>query len=236
MTLRHGKVIDLEHHAGRVTGVRLQQGETIEADTVVLAMGAWGQQAAPWLGLHVPIYPVRGQLLELRVPEPQLQASLSYQGMYVICKADGTTLAGATEEHESGFANHPTQEGRHAILEAALHLAPSLGDAAVVGQVSGLRPCAADGLPLIGPVPGWQGVYMITGHFRSGMLLSAYSTRIIADLITQGQSPIPIDAFNPGRFGPIVSRAIATSRLRADYPLGNPPPRAGESHFTLTGA
>jgi glycine oxidase len=201
MTLRHRKVIGLESHAGRVTGVRLQSGETIASNTVVLAQGAWSQEAEAWLGLHVPIYPVRGQLLELRAPEPQLQATLSYQGMYVIRKADGVTLAGATEEHKSGFANHPTSEGRSAILKAVLHLAPSLGDAQVAGQVSGLRPCAADGLPLIGPVPGWQGVYMIAGHFRSGMLLSAYSTRIIAALIAQGQSPIPIDAFSPGRFG-----------------------------------
>lgn len=42
---------------------------------------------------------------------------------------------------------------------------------------------------------------MIAGHFHSGMLLSAYSARSIAALIAQGQSPIPIDAFSPGRFG-----------------------------------
>ena len=63
------------------------------------------------MGLHIPIYPVRGQLLELRVPDPQLNASISYAGMYLVRKADGTTLAGTTEEHDSGFANHPTAAG-----------------------------------------------------------------------------------------------------------------------------
>jgi len=116
-------------------------------------------------------------------------------------KADGTTIAGATEEHDSGFACHPTPEGRQVILEAALHLAPSLGEAEVATQVVGLRPCSADRLPLIGPVPDWPGVYMLAGHFRSGMLLSAMSTRIIAELIAHGKSPIPIDAFRPDRFG-----------------------------------
>jgi glycine/D-amino acid oxidase-like deaminating enzyme len=125
--------------------------------------------------------------------------------MYLVRKADGITLAGTTEEHDSGFANHPTAAGRQAILSAALRLAPSLEEAQVQDQVSGLRPCSADRLPLLGPVPGWQGVYMVAGHFRSGMLLSAISTRLIADLITTGQSPLPIDAFHPGRFGTTAS-------------------------------
>jgi len=203
MTMRHGEVVGLVRQADQVIGVRLRNGETLSASAVVLAMGPWSQQAAQWMGLEVPVYPVRGQLLELRVPDPQLRASISYNGMYVVYKADGTTIAGTTEEHDSGFACHPTPEGRQVILEAALHLAPSLGEAEVVNQVVGLRPCSADRLPLIGPVPGWPGVYLLAGHFRSGMLLSAMSTRIIAELITHGTSPIPIDAFNPGRFGPL---------------------------------
>jgi glycine oxidase len=201
MEMRHAEVVGLEGHADRVTGVRLRNGETIPAETVVLAMGPWSQNVTSWVGLTVPVYPVRGQLLELRVPDPQLRASISYGGMYLVRKADGITLAGATEEHDSGFVNHPTAAGRQLILDAALHMAPSLEEAQVQDQMCGLRPGSADGLPLIGPVPGWQGVYMVSGHFRSGMLLSAISTRIIADLITKGRSPLPIEAFNPGRFG-----------------------------------
>jgi glycine oxidase len=201
MVMRHGAVVGLAGSGGRVTGVRLRNGETISAATVVLAMGPWSQQAAAWVGLHLPVYPVRGQLLELRVAEPQLNASISYGGTYLVRKADGITLAGTTEEHDSGFANHPTAAGRQAILSAALHMAPSLADAQVQGQVCGLRPCTADRLPLLGAVPGWQGLYMVAGHFRSGMLLSAISTRLIADLIITGQNPLPLAAFYPGRFG-----------------------------------
>lgn len=205
MVLRHGTVVGLTQHADRVTGVRLRSGETVAASQVVLAMGPWSQQTATWLGWTIPVYPVRGQLLELRAPEPPLHAALSYQGMYVLHKADGITLAGTTEEHESGFVNQPTAEGWQRILEAALQMAPSLEDAQITGHICGLRPCTTDRLPLLGPVPGWAGVYMTTGHFRSGMLLSAISTRIIADLIVQGQSPLPLAAFDPGRFGKLVS-------------------------------
>ena len=204
MELRHGEVIGLERQAGGVIGVRLRNSETLTAPTVVLAMGPWSQHAAAWLDLRIPIYPVRGQLLELRVPDPQLRATISYGGMYLVHKADGITLAGTTEEHDSGFINQPTAAGRQAILEAALKMAPTLAEAEVVGQVCGLRPCSADHLPLIGAVPGWPGVYMVAGHFRSGMLLSTISTRCIADLIMTGKSPVSLAAFDPARFTPLL--------------------------------
>lgn len=200
MILRHGTVIGLERQAGGGLGVRLRNGDILTAPTVVLAMGPWSAQAAAWVGLRIPVYPVRGQLLELRVPDPQLRATISYGGMYVVAKADGITLAGTTEEHDSGFVAQPTIAGREAILEAALHMAPGLEEAQVVGHICGLRPCSEDRLPLIGPVAGWPGVYMLAGHFRSGMLLSIISTRSIAELIVEGKSTVALDAFDPARF------------------------------------
>ena len=186
-----------------MTGVQLRQGETIATETVVLAMGPWSQQVAAWVELKIPVSPVRGQLLELQVPDPQLQTALSYDGNYLLHKADGITQAGTTYERDSGFANYPTPEGLEAIMNAALQMAPSLESAQLVNHVSGLRPASGDSLPLIGPIPGWQGLYMVSGHDRKGMGLSLISTRIIADLITEGRSPLPIEIFDPARFVPM---------------------------------
>jgi len=200
--MRHGEVVGLAGDGGRVTGVRLRQGEIIATETVILAMGPWSQQAAAWVGLEIPVYPVRGQLLELLVSDPQLRASPSYNDMYLLHKSDGSTLAGTTYEVDSGFANSPTSAGLEAIMNAALRMAPSLEDAQVADHISGLRPASGDSLPLIGPMPGWQGVYMVSGHDRKGMGLSLISTRIIADLIAKGHSPVHIETFDPARFGP----------------------------------
>ena len=203
MELRHGEVVGLQGSGGRVTGVQLRQGEIIATETVVLAMGPWSQQAAAWVGLKIPVYPVRGQILELLAPAPQLRACLSYDDMYLLHKADGVTLAGTTYERDSGFVNHPTPAGLEAIINAATRMAPSLEDAQVADHISGLRPASGDSLPLIGPIPGWQGLYMVSGHDRKGMGLSLISTRIIADLIAKGRSPMPIEMFDPARFGPV---------------------------------
>jgi glycine oxidase len=201
MELWHGEVVRLQGDGGRVTGVQLRNGETIATERVVLAMGPWSQQVAAWVGLEIPVYPVRGQLLELLVPNSQLRASPSHNDMYLLHKADGITLAGTTYEVDSGFANHPTSAGLEAIMNAALQMAPSLEDAQVVDHVSGLRPASKDSLPLVGPMPGWQGVYIVAGHDRKGMGLSLISTRIIADLIVKGSSPVSIEMFDPARFG-----------------------------------
>lgn len=201
--LRHGEVVELRRSGERVTGVQLAGGEIVGGETVVLAMGPWSQQAAAWIGLKIPVYPVRGQLLHLRVPDPQLNASMSHDHMYLTHKADGVTVAGTTYEPDSGFDNRPTLEGLESIMEAALRMAPSLEDARVIEHLSGLRPGSGDSLPLIGPIPGWQGLYMVAGHDRNGMGLSLISTRVLADLITEGHTPVDIDMFDPGRFGPL---------------------------------
>ena len=213
MEVRHGEVVGLQSNGGRVTGVQLRQGGTIPTERVVLAMGPWSQRAAAWVGLKIPVYPVRGQLLELLVPDPQLHASVSHNSMYLLHKADGATLAGTTYEQDSGFVNHTTPEGLKAIINAAVRMAPSLEEAQVADHISGLRPASQDSLPLIGPIPGWQGVYMVSGHDRHGMGLSLISTRIIADLIVKGHSSVPIDMVDPGRFGPTEYR----TQIHADF-------------------
>ena len=65
-------------------------------------------------------------------------------------------------------------------------MVPSLVEAEVVLQTACLRPLSVDGLPIIGEVPGLTGVYVATGHWKKGILLSPVTARIIAELIVKG--------------------------------------------------
>lgn len=199
-TLMHGKVVGLERQGQKVASVTLASGEKIDTSVVVLSMGPWCQEADKWLGLHVPVYPVRGQILHLDVPGRQMNAVVMYGGMYIVRKADGTTLAGATEEHDSGFEAKTTEEGKQVLMEASLKMAPSLAEARIINHLAGLRPGSKDRIPIIGPIPGWGGIYLITGHFRSGLLLNTASSKAIAEMITTGQTSLSIDVFSPARF------------------------------------
>ncbi len=80
--------------------------------------------------------------------------------MYVVHKADGMTLAGGTEEHGSGFSVATTASGLDEIMESAVRIASFLAEAMLIHHVAGLPPGSPDGLPLLGPVPGSDGLYV----------------------------------------------------------------------------
>ena len=65
---------------------------------------------------------------------------------------------------------------------------------------SGLRPGTPDSLPILGIDPAWKGLIHATGHFRNGILLSALTGKIIAELAIEQRSTIPLDQFSPARF------------------------------------
>lgn len=197
-TVRYGRVTGLSRDGGRVTGVRLDDGE-VSCRHLVLAMGPWSGQASEWLGVPVPVRPLKGQILRLRVPGAPYPYSIGWQGNYATTKPDGLVWAGSTEE-EVGFDEGTTEEARAQIMAALLKMLPSIAGTHLVRQTACLRPLTSDRLLLLGQVPGWEGVYIATGGGRSGIALGPAMGRIIADLVTRGATDIPIDAFDPGRF------------------------------------
>ena len=197
-TIRHGRVNGLLKEGGRVRGVVLE-GEEVASDRVVLAMGPWSGECAAWLDVPVPITPLKGQILRLRVAGPPFRHSLWWEGSYVTTKPDGLAWAGTTEE-DAGFHESPTTEGRDGVMRSLLQMVPSLVDAELVQQTACLRPLSADGLPVLGPAPGHEGVYLSTGAGRKGIILGPAMGKVIADLIATGDTDVPIDAFDPARF------------------------------------
>ncbi|MBI4234574.1 MAG: glycine oxidase ThiO, partial [Chloroflexi bacterium] len=170
-TVRQGQVVGLLHRGRRVHGVRLQGGEEVACERLVLAMGPWTRQAREWLGVPIPVTPLRGQLLRLELPGSPLASILVRGGNYLVPKADGTVIAGTTME-ETGFEAKVTAEGGLSIMQGAVALVPSIAEARLVHALAGLRPLSADGLPILGAAPGWEGVYLATGTGRNGVLLS----------------------------------------------------------------
>ena len=197
-TVRHGKVTGLKRDGEKAIAVVLESQE-IPCDRVVIAMGPWSGETSAWLGVPIKVTPLKGQILRLHAPGPPIDCSVGWSGNYATTKLNGQLWAGTTEE-EVGFDETPTSEARDTIMAALLKMMPSLADAELAQQTACLRPWPADGLLLLGPVPGWEGVYMATGAGRSGILHGPAMGRITADLVTNGATDIPIDGLDPGRF------------------------------------
>jgi glycine oxidase len=80
---------------------------------------------------------------------------------------------------------------------------PALAQHPVEQQWAGLRPGSPRGIPSIGAVPGVEGLYVNTGHFRNGLLLAPASARLLADLIV-GRAPL----VDPSPFAPALTTSI----------------------------
>ncbi|MDE2766054.1 MAG: FAD-dependent oxidoreductase [Chloroflexota bacterium] len=191
------EVIGLEAEGGR-TPRAVARGGAYEGERVVLAAGPWSARLGASIGVSIPVRPLRGQILHLQAPvEPQRYGVFHRTG-YALPKSGGVVYAGTTEE-EAGFAAETTAEACESILRAVARFAPDAARLAVVNATACLRPVSDDGLPLMGAVPGWDGLYLATGHGRKGILLSLVSGKAMAELIVTGRSAIDVDAFAPAR-------------------------------------
>jgi glycine oxidase len=209
--------------AGRAAGVVTPQGY-LSADAVVLAAGARtshlpllvseredSRAEAEWMP-HPKVEPVRGQMLCLRQPPslaPFVRHVVYSPRGYLVPRRDGRLLAGSTSER-AGFECKVTAGGLNRITSNALEIAPEVASLEVAETWAGLRPRAADGLPVLGESAEVKRLFYATGHYRNGILLAPATGEIIADLLTGGTTkllPRALEAFSPSRF----RRALAGS-------------------------
>ncbi len=203
-------VTGLVKRGATVTGVRTPQ-ETLSAQTVVLATGAWGRTASQWLGYDVPVAPVRGQVVYVNRLARPLAHTVMHAESYAVPKGDGLSLVGTTLEHDAGYAQHVTVAGVAKMLTDIQALLPSVGATTVNHTRAGLRPRnVADDLPILGLAPGNDGVVLALGHYRSGILLTPITARMIADVVTTGKTRGGLGKFNAAR----LSRAKGAASRR----------------------
>lgn len=195
-TMHHGFARGLVMDGEMVQAVQVGN-ERIPCDAVVLAMGPWTGAASHWVGVDLPVAPLKGEILRLRASGAPL-SYLSWRSGYAITKPDGLVWVGTTEEL-AGFDEAPSHSGREAIMASALKVLPYLADAELVRQTACLRPITPDGLPILGQVPGRPGVIVATGAGRKGIHLGPIMGRVVADLVVHGKTRYDIAALRPGR-------------------------------------
>jgi glycine oxidase len=125
---------------------------------------------------------------------------------YLVPRADGRVLVGATVE-DVGFDKSVTIEGIDSLRLAAAEIVPRLGDLEIGEKWAGLRPFAADGLPVLGEIPGYENAFVATAHFRNGILLAPKTAEIICDRILSNAASSYLELYGVGRF---LSAANAT--------------------------
>jgi glycine oxidase len=183
---------------GRTHGV-VADGDRWEADAVLLAAGAWTAALAASFGARLRVEPARGQMVALLHVPPLVTHVVHSDDVYLVPRPSGELLIGATVERV-GFQRSVTAEGIAGLLAAAIGLVPSLGALPIARTWYGFRPWAPDSLPILGPWPDVEGLWVATAHFRNGILLAPITARLMTDWMTTGPPDVDVDEFTPERF------------------------------------
>lgn len=156
------------------------------ADHVILANGAWSPELLKRVDIDLPVTPLRGQMMSISLPEFELPCLINTPRGYLVPKKDGQIVVGATQE-KAGFAKEITIGGISHLLKV-LSVVPALVKARMNDTFVGLRPMSSDGMPLLGPLPEWEGLHVTTGHAQHGILLSGITGRMMTAYLN-GEDP-----------------------------------------------
>ncbi len=182
---------------GRCRGVATDAGR-LEAGSVVNASGAWAGFDRD-LPFPVPVEPVRGQLVELHLPDGAPTPILHSEPVYLAPQGAGRLLVGSTLERV-GFEKRVTADAVGRLIADATRLWPAVAGGRFVAAWAGLRPGTRDGLPILGDcaVPR---LFFATGHYRNGILLAPVTALRLADALA-GSPSADLSAFSVSRFAP----------------------------------
>lgn len=219
------EVTEVDLRGGEVRGVTLRRSGPRTAGVVVVAAGCQsGQLPGLPAAARPPVRPVGGLTLRLRVPDGGPVPRRTVRGLvhgrhcYLVPRADGTVVIGATVE-ERGFDLAVRAGSVGDLLDDARRLLPCLEEWELADTTTGLRPGSPDNGPIVGPsdVPG---LLFATGHYRNGILLAPLTAAEVVRMLRAGpdlDAGGPFAEFGPDRFGPRRGDFVGTpvARVRA---------------------
>lgn len=213
------KVTQLLTEGNRITGIECA-GEKLYADQVVVATGVWTPPLLKSLDLDVPIIPRKGQILvSERLPDfvncnvlggAYIAAKMAKKtstssdpiesvGLSLGQTRSGTLLIGGSREF-AGYDLQTKAEISRAISKAATRVFPALEQVRILRTFAGLRPFTPDGKPILGPVEGWEGLFLAAGHEGDGVALSPITGKLLAQIVCGADLGMDIRPFLLSRF------------------------------------
>ncbi|WP_199489602.1 NAD(P)/FAD-dependent oxidoreductase [Pseudotabrizicola alkalilacus] len=169
------------------------------AARVVIAAGIAGAALGRQVGLDVPIFPQRGQVLVTQRVAPVLP----YPCSGLRQTADGTIMIGATKE-DVGEDVSTSVRASGWLARKTVDISPDLGRLQLVRHWAGLRTLSPDGCPIYAQSPEWPGVFVVSCH--SGVTLAAVHAAVLAPHIAAGALPSEFGPFHHRRFNVQAAR------------------------------
>ncbi|MGN8108842.1 NAD(P)/FAD-dependent oxidoreductase [Paraburkholderia sp. 22098] len=198
------------HHDGK--RFHMRAGDTqISADWLINSAGAWANTVAGYFGESAPMKPIYPNMW---VTEP-LPLFITHNlgvyggGIYARQVARGNCVIGGGRGHGDGEYGQPSTETTRAVMRDACALLPALREALLIRTWSGVEGETPDSNPIIGPSRAVPRLLHAFGFSGGGFLLAPGVGEVLADLVIDGTTATPLDAFSIGRFAQLATSSVA---------------------------
>ncbi len=194
------EVVKINLSGGKCSSVTTADGETIAADTLVLAAGVWSDPMARDLGVRIPMQAGKGYHVNLTAPEPCISTACVLNETYVAVTPmnGGLRLAGTVEL--SGTNLRLRQKRIEMLSVGARNYLRGIDQTRVMSTWCGLRPCTADGLPVIDWAPTIENLFIATGHAKYGFAYGPITGRLVSECILDGKPSLDLTPMKADRF------------------------------------
>jgi glycine oxidase len=172
-------------------------GDELDAEVVVVATGSWLAELAPIALQPVRGVTVRGALPPFLLPRHCLRGLLRGRQVYLVPRASGELVIGATAEEAPLSDTAPRGRDLVDLLSDARALLPGSSELAISDVAVGFRPRTPDNLPYVGRLA--EGIWVHGGHYRNGILLAPFTARLLADAIVGERIDPRLDELAPTR-------------------------------------
>jgi len=201
-TIRLGSaVLAVEARSGPSFEVVMADGVSESCDALVLATGPFSLGILKRFGLTLPIQPGKGYHIDVQAGPPgapTLEVPCVLMESSVFCTPMGRFVRFAGTMEFSGENDLMRRARLEQIARAARSAFPALGLGPPRSEWCGLRPMSADGLPIVGAVPGVPGLFVATGHGMLGLTFGPLTGSILAEQVLRGE--VGAEGWTPARF------------------------------------
>ena len=192
----------LETAGGQIASVRTSAG-ALTADAYLVALGSYSPQMVRPLGIHLPVYPVKGYSITLPIADANFapESTIMDESHKVAVTRLGQRIRVGGTAELAGFSLKLRESRRATLNHVVTDLFPKGGDVAQAKFWCGLRPMTPDGTPILGGTR-ISNLYLATGHGTLGWTMAAGTGRVMADLISGRRPDISMDGLTVARYLP----------------------------------
>jgi sarcosine oxidase, subunit beta len=199
----HCEVLDIVMSGGEISEVVTTDG-VVRTDTVICAAGAWSRRCGDMVGVHLPVTPLRRQILFTEPMDglpPDLPMTIDFaSSFYFHSEGPGLLLGMSDPDEQPGFDTETSEDWIPDLLAIASRRAPRIADAGIRGGWAGLYEMTPDDNAIIGEALGVSRFLYATGFSGHGFLQGPGVGEILRDLILRRPTFVDISPLSVERF------------------------------------